>query len=148
MKKIFSILVICCVATTVEAQTNQFVIQGMILDAQNDETIPYAVIKILSDEQTPQLVKVRVTDENGKFSETISQKGNYLLDVEILGKKSLRIPFAATDNQLIDFGIIRMDDDTQLLDEIVVSAQKLLVKIDLDKIQRLYQRQTVCSARK
>ncbi|MDR0581872.1 MAG: TonB-dependent receptor family protein [Prevotellaceae bacterium] len=115
-------------------QTGKFIIQGNILDALDDETIPFATVKIFSGEQSQKPLQATVTDGDGKFRETINQKGNYLLSVEFIGKKSVRIPFSTGDKPVIDFGIIKMDDDAQQLEEVVVSAQKVLVKVDLDKI--------------
>jgi outer membrane receptor protein involved in Fe transport len=121
-------------ATDIAKQTHNFTVRGEIIDSLSDEPVPYATVQILSDEQNQKLVKATITDENGKFSATISQKGNYLLAVSFIGKKSVHIPFSIGDKPVIDFGKITMDDDRQLLSEIVVSSQKLLVKVDLDKL--------------
>ncbi|MDR3350221.1 MAG: carboxypeptidase-like regulatory domain-containing protein [Prevotellaceae bacterium] len=78
-------------------QTGNFIIRGEILDSLNDETIPYATILIFSNEPVQKLVKTTITDENGKFSKTVNQKGNYQLVAKFIGKKDTPVFFSTGD---------------------------------------------------
>jgi outer membrane receptor protein involved in Fe transport len=109
-------------------------LKGQVVDSLNKETIPYATIKILEETPERTVVKVVVTDENGNFTLALNTPGAYLLTVEFLGKKTAVIPFTAEDKSLRDIGKIELADDAHTQDEIDVTAQKPLVKVDLDKI--------------
>jgi outer membrane receptor protein involved in Fe transport len=140
MKKLTVIFCLCS-ALSMQAQqqatvkpAGDFTVYGEIFDAEHDETIPYATVKIFAGGQDQKPLEVMAADEHGKFSAAVGQKGDYLLVVEFIGKKSVRMPFSASDKSTVDLGSIMMNDDVQVLQEAVVSAQKNLVKVDLDKI--------------
>lgn len=118
-----------------QAQVQQTIlVQGIVSDSLTAETIPYATLRI-SKQTTPEKVdKVVPTDENGKFQFSMNQAGEYSLTVEFLGKEPTVKPFVLIAGQALDLGIILMKDNSKMLNEVVVSAQKPLIKVDLDKI--------------
>lgn len=109
-------------------------VQGIVSDSLTAETIPYATLRI-SKQATPNKVdQVVPTDENGKFQFSMNQVGEYLLSIEFIGKEPAIRPFVLTTNQTLNLGNIFMKDNSKMLNEVVVSAQKSLIKVDLDKI--------------
>ncbi len=109
-------------------------IKGVVSDSLTAETIPYATIKISKQTSPDKVDKVVPTDENGKFQFSMNHAGEYLLKVEFVGKESTVKPFTLAEQKTLDLGNISMKDNSKLLNEVVVSAQKPLVKVDLDKI--------------
>lgn len=124
--------------SSVSAQTSSnatnVVIKGQVLDSVTHETIPYVTIKITDKETPPKLLKAVATDENGKFQFTIDQQGDLIFVSEYIGKKTVSKPIEAGSTKRIDLGTVLMSDDAHALSEVVVSVQKPLVKVDLDKI--------------
>lgn len=119
------------------AQKNTVVnvlIKGQVIDSLTNETIPYATIKLTGKDTPGVLLKVVAGDENGNFELSVHQKGEYILSVEYIGKNTLFKPLNVEDIKNIDLGKVYVADNTQLLSEVVVSIQKPLVKVDLDKI--------------
>lgn len=108
-------------------------VKGVVSDSLTLETIPYATIKISKQISSEKVDKVVPTDENGKFQFTMNQAGEYVMTVEFIGKAPLVKPFVLTDEKTLDLGTILMKDNN-VLNEVVVSAQKPLIKVDLDKI--------------
>ncbi|MDU1891631.1 MAG: TonB-dependent receptor [Dysgonomonas sp.] len=110
------------------------VIKGQLTDSLTSETVPYATIKIATKENPTVPIKAVATDENGKFQFSMDKKGEFLFIAEYIGKKSLSNPIILGESKTLDLGIVKMSDNAQSLTEVVVSAQKPLVKVDLDKI--------------
>jgi outer membrane receptor protein involved in Fe transport len=110
-------------------------IKGSVIDSLSNETVPYATIKVV-DKATPSTVAKAVpTDEKGNFRFQINKTGNYLMTVEFVGKMTVTKDLTLNEtDKTIDLGIIRMSDNNKLLGEVVISAQKPLVKVDMDKL--------------
>ena len=109
-------------------------VKGQVLDSLTNEVIAFATLSIAkkSDPQKP--VKMLSTDTDGKFQIDLSDKGEFLLTSQYIGKSSLEITFQITGNEkAVDLGKLLVHDN-QVLKEVVVSAIKPLVQVDLDKI--------------
>jgi len=136
MKKLF-LLLFACLSTLVFSQNNQninVVVYGQVTDSLTSETIPFATMRITIAENQANVIKVAAADDNGKFQFTMDKTGDYLLTVQFIGKKTLLKPFTITLEKKLDLGKLQMSDDSEMLNEVVVMAQKPLIKIDMDKI--------------
>lgn len=109
-------------------------IKGVVTDSLTSETVPFATVKLLEKTNPKNLIKAVAADENGKFQLSMNKKGEYLLSVEYIGKNTVTKPVVVGDVKTVDMGTIYMDDSAHALSEVVISAQKPLVKVDLDKI--------------
>jgi len=109
-------------------------IKGQVLDSLTSEEIAYATLSIAkkSDPQKP--VKMLSTDADGKFQIDVPGTGEFILTSQYIGKSSLNTPFQLTGKEkTIDLGKLWVHDN-QVLGEVVISAIKPLVQVDLDKI--------------
>lgn len=109
-------------------------VKGQLTDSLTNETIPYATIKVAALDNPSVPLKAVATDENGKFQFSMNKKGDFLFIAEYIGKKTLNSTITIGDAKTLDLGIVKISDDAQALSEVVISAQKPLVKVDLDKI--------------
>lgn len=108
---------------------------GCVLDSISNEPVPYATLRIAYAASPKKAVRSLVCDENGNFTTTIAKPGNYLLLIESVGKKRLSKYFTlARQKNEVDFGKLLMKEDIQAIKEVTVSAQKPLVKVDIDKL--------------
>lgn len=136
----FLIALLTVFFSSVSAQTSTNVnnlnvlVKGQVIDSLTNETIPFATIKITDKGSPAKLIKAVAADENGKFQLTMNTKGDYLLVSEYIGKKTITKPIEIANAKSIDMGTILMPDDSHALSEVVISVQKPLVKVDLDKI--------------
>ena len=114
--------------TTVNVQ-----VKGQVVDSLTNDAVSYATIRMMKKPGRT-LLKVFATDDNGKFQFPIDKAGEYILTIEYLGKNPVNKDIVIEDQKILDLGKIWMTDNSKLLSEVVVSAQKPLVQVDLDKI--------------
>ncbi len=126
----FSLAIICAQTSTV----NRVSVKGIVLDSITDETIPYATIKVFGKLNPDKVEKAVPTDQDGKFQFYMNKSGDYEIVVEFMGKESAKKEFSIGNNKSLDLGTVYLKDNSQVLGEVTVSAQKPLVKVDLDKI--------------
>lgn len=108
-------------------------IKGQVMDSLTNEGVSYATIKVL-EIGSPTLLKAVAADEKGKFQFPLNKEGVFNIQIEYIGKESLSRSINVSDEKVIDLGKILMKDNSQQLSEVVISAQKPLVQVDLDKI--------------
>jgi len=109
-------------------------IKGQVLDSLTNETIAYATLNIAKNDSTKKVVKMLATNADGKFQIEMPGSGEFLLTSQYIGKSSLNIVFKITGKEkTIDLGKLLVHDN-QALKEVVISAVKPLVQVDLDKI--------------
>ena len=113
-------------------QNNQISITGNIIDSNTKEPLEYATV-VLNNIQTKQL-SGGITDEKGNFTIKIIP-GTYDISFEFISFKTIKIPNKII-NSSINFGTIKLSEDADKLDEIVIIAEKSTVEIRLDK--RIY----------
>lgn len=110
-------------------------IKGQVIDSLSNESVPYATLNIVLANAPQQSVKMLATDDNGKFETTLKAPGDYLLNIQFVGKAPAQKSFTIKEGQnSVDLGKVYMEDDTQRISEVTVTAQKPLVKVDIDKI--------------
>lgn len=140
-EKLLYVLLLTFISVQLFAQStpapaaSTFTLKGQIVDSLTNESVPYATLRIAPEAAPKNPVKLLACDENGKFNATMNKAGKYLVTIESLGKAPVVRHFTLNDSKkTIDFGKILMDDDTQRLGEVTVTAQKPLVKVEVDKL--------------
>jgi hypothetical protein len=135
MKHLLSLASLLVAASFLFAQSaaQEITINGQMLDSVSQEAIPFATIRIVEKQDAKNIVAAGVTDNSGKFSINLKAAGSYVLLCEFLGKTTLRIPFQL-ENKSLNLGKILMSEAAQNIGEVSVTAQRSLVKVDLDKI--------------
>ena len=123
------------VCGTLMAQTGgSFSVKGIVLDSLTREGEPYATVKIARKNNPDKAVKAVLTDLNGAFSATVPGQGDFVLTVSSMGREPLVREFASAAKE-VDLGTLYITDASNELAEVVVTAQKPLVKADIDKIE-------------
>jgi hypothetical protein len=113
-------------------QNIQISIIGNIVDSKTNEPLEYATV-VLNNQKTKQL-SGGITDEKGNFNIKVNP-GIYDISFEFISFKTIKLP-NKTINSSINFGTIKLSEDSDKLDEIVIIAEKSTVEIRLDK--RIY----------
>lgn len=142
MKKIplcLAILLIAIMQLAAQNKTGKvstvFTVKGQVVDSLTKETIPYATLRVVSAAMPSKPVKLQATDDNGTFSLTLNAPGKYILTTQSIGKIGVDRHFTlASGHTTLDLGKIFMNDDVKNIKEVTVTAQKPLVKVEIDKL--------------
>lgn len=135
---VFTLTILFAIGSTTKIFANEpadiTIIKGILRDSISNESEPYATIKITKANNKDKAVGMAVTDDNGLFSQKISGKGKFIITFSSVGKATISVPFTAKGEKEIDLGTIYTKDDVTQLKGVEVVAQKLLVTMDVDKM--------------
>ena len=135
-KVLLFVLIFCTIAVKLSAQTTaEGKISGKIVDAQTNETIPFASA-ILLDRKTKATVKIVQTDVNGAFTMTNLPKGVFTFKASYIGFQTMvRDSVSLSDLvKSINFGSIKMKTAKgTLLNEVTITAPKTTMQLGIDK---------------
>ncbi|MDR3219047.1 MAG: carboxypeptidase-like regulatory domain-containing protein [Dysgonamonadaceae bacterium] len=110
-----------------EIFSQQIVLKGKIVDAKTGELLSYATLALLKQDST--FVKGGTSDDKGDFSIAAIAPGDYWLSVSYLGYANSTIKLENLSAS-IDMEEIYLQQDSQLLNEVVVQANSVINKVD------------------
>ena len=141
--KQFIVLTVVFVATFASAQrgngkngkpigvANNYTISGQVVEAGSNQSIDYATVTII-DNATNKIQSGTTTESGGLFNMTSKTKDIYI-EISFIGYSTKKIDVITFDGQKADLGLIKLGEDSQKLDEVVVTAQKSTTEFKLDK---------------
>lgn len=109
-------------------------VKGFVLDSLTRQGEPAAVISFFRSGEADRPAAFTVTAEDGSFEKAVPGKGNYELHFSNMGRKPRTVLFELNGQEVLDLGEILIEDDVQTLKAGTVTAQKTLVKMEVDKI--------------
>ena len=105
----------------------QLTITGTIVDASSQSPLEFATVSLFNDGK---LVDGIITNQKGVFTLN-AEKGNYLLKAEYISYQPYEVDVVLTANKSL--GVIIMEIDAAVLDEVAVVAEKSTYELKLDK---------------
>ena len=132
MKRLIFLSVILSACVTAHGQTTAVI--GVIADSLTREGEPAAVLQFFKDGDPSKPIAFTVTDESGRFIQTLTGKGEHRMLFSNMGRKQRSISFTLEGKDTLDLGTILVEDDVQTLKAGSITAQKTLVQMDVDKI--------------
>lgn len=132
MKKL-SFLVLALVIMSF-LQSHATVVKGTLVDSLLNEGEPFATVKVFKSLKSDKTIATSLTDNEGNFSQPINNKGKYVMRFSAFGKKDLTLNVTVAGEEEIDLGKLYMSGDAVMMDEVVVTAQKPLVKMTADRL--------------
>jgi outer membrane receptor protein involved in Fe transport len=127
---VFFLLIFVSVPLPAQNKTAGYQVSGQMVNKISGDGIPYATIVLKSD--SIKVKKMLACSVSGQFSINVDTPGNYILITSATGYKEFSMPVDVSGLKT-DLGKISMEEGA-IMKEVVVSAQKPLVKMDLDKI--------------
>lgn len=110
------------------------IIMGHVYDSYADQPLEFATVALLnaSDES---LADGIITDINGLFRLTDIEPGEYILEVRFMGYNDKRVEqiVLSADQRSLDLGKILVDPMDEMLDEVVVVADRPTMSYQIDK---------------
>lgn len=135
--KVLLLAAVICIATVkIYAQSgNTGKISGKIVDAQTNETIPYASA-VLTDRKTKANVRIVQSDLDGNFTIPNLANGVYTFKASYIGYQTMVRDSISITGALktINLGTIKMKTGKgNILNEVTVTAQKPTMQLGIDK---------------
>ncbi|MDR2424608.1 MAG: TonB-dependent receptor [Prevotellaceae bacterium] len=135
MKKIFLVAIsLMCIAGVMQAQEQKssFQMKGRVTVDGTNESIPYATITVEND--SARVITRLASDNTGRFSVNLPRAGQYRLLFSAVGFSAAPLPVELkADEKTKDLGNVSMKEGVALK-EVIVVAQKPLIKSDPDKL--------------
>lgn len=132
-KSTLLILILCIASVKIYAQNGK--ISGNIIDAENNESIPYASTQLI-DKKTKKVVKFVQTDLEGNFNITNINNGEYTFKASYIGYQTMVRESVIISNSLknIALGTIKMKTGKgNILNEVTVIGKKQAMQLGIDK---------------
>ena len=128
------LIILCCLLLSANAFAMNFQVTGVVVDSLGESEM-YATVRIFSLPDTIKPVAICVTDESGAFSQSLKKEGQYRLTINSVSRKELVQDFSVdANNPIANLGKITIHDDSEILGEVTVMAQRPLVTKDIDRI--------------
>lgn len=130
MKKliIFSLLVFF--AAYCHAQCS---VRSKVEDTQTGESMPFVNVAVYN-RTSSKFVKGAITDEKGLFFIDKLPYGDYTIKLTYIGYTTLEKDFSVTkDKRNMNFKKLYMNDNSQTLDEVTVTAQRPTMRLEVDR---------------
>lgn len=130
MKKliIFSLLVFY--AAYSHAQCS---VRSKVEDTQTGESMPFVNVAVYN-RSSSKFVKGAITDEKGLFYIDNLPYGDYTVKLTYIGYTTLEKEFSVTkDKRNMNFKKLYMNDNSQTLDEVTVTAQRPTMRLEVDR---------------
>ena len=107
-------------------------LHGQVIAKSNKAVLPYANILLFRAEDSAQ-VNGAVADEMGHFEIYDLPRGEYYLQIDYMGFKSLKLASIFVTDSPVELGALVMDDHLIALDQITVRASKSTFNYTIDK---------------
>ncbi|WP_299516861.1 outer membrane beta-barrel protein [Mucilaginibacter sp.] len=134
MKKIVLIVLCCCLYFMSSAQTRKTItVRGILIDSTTNTPLGYVTVSLMNP-ATKLAVKSGLAKDDGTFEfEGVASKA-YKLILSSLGYKTKTVNVVAGKDAIIDVGKIIMSPSANGLNEVTITADKPLIKQEVDRI--------------
>ncbi len=112
---------------------NKATLSGMVKNHKTKSSLAYVSI-ILKQTHNGKFVAGTITNESGLFSLANLTTGNYVLDITYTGyKRKLQPVLIGKLSSFLDAGVIELETDASVLNEVTVTMQQAEVGDKMDK---------------
>ena len=132
-KKIALLFVIATSAIVAANAQSNGKVTGKVLDAGSGEPVEYATVALLKPSDSS-MANGTVTASNGTFAVGVPA-GTYVLRISFMGYKTYLHPSPVTvgASKTIKVGTVKISQNSQMMTEVVVKAERSMVDYQLDK---------------
>lgn len=129
-KALFTLTILCVSIVSINAQ-NAITIKGTVVDGNDGSPIPYATV-VAKVPGTEEVLAGTTTDDDGQFALATDNK-NVSIEISFIGYgKKLISEFTVRDG-VANLGKIQLQQNSESLNEVAVTAEKSTVEFKLDK---------------
>lgn len=127
----FTFLFCSLLSLSLSAQDGDMTVSGKVVQQGTDTPVEFATV-MLMDPATEQAVDGTSTELDGTFS-LMAPAGRYDLEISFIGFQAERVKNIVVAAEAVDLGTINLRENSALLDEVVVRAEKSTTEFRLDK---------------
>lgn len=127
----FSSILLCFFSSYQLTAQNKLQIFGTVREAPGNEPVPFATVA-LRDKTTDTPVAGMTTSMDGTFNISTTAS-NFYIEVSLVGFVTQRIDDFTVVNGSVDLGTILLEEDSKVLDEVVVTGEKSRTEFQIDK---------------
>ncbi len=113
------------------AQDEKILVSGSLVEAETGQPIPYATV-VLKDISSNATILGAITDEQGVFQVNSLTKDFYV-EISFMGFKTIKLHDFKVKGNKVTLGTIKLFQDNQMLDEVVVRGEVSKTEFKLDK---------------
>lgn len=106
------------------------IIKGKIIEKNSESNVGFASVAVSIDGK---IISGDLTDENGTFSISNLPNKEIELSVEYIGFKTYKNTINLTNEKWVDVGTIALETDYQILDEVVIQAERSTMEQLVDR---------------
>ena len=113
--------------------TEAAILRGKVVDSKN---VPLEFVNVSLLDASGKLVAGGIVDQTGHFELSNVKNGNYKLKISYVGYETIEKNItvnAKTNDSLVRLSTFKMNDDSEILDEVNVVGQKSSMRLEIDK---------------
>lgn len=129
---IFFLLLVGASPLSSFGDTGTTLISGKVVDSLSRKGVPFVTVTVQNSQS--KVLKRLASDANGSFEFSLKEDLKGEVIISAIGYKSAKVKFSAGSKPKENLGSITMSESSAKIDQVVVQAQKQLVKIEPDKI--------------
>jgi len=118
-------------SVSVLAQESSVVVSGKVVEGKGNKAVEFATV-MLSDPQNKVPITGTTTNIEGEFELQVSTK-NFYVEVRFIGYQNTIIEDFKVIDGRVDLGMIVLYEDSEMLNEVEVRAEKSTTEFKLDK---------------
>jgi len=130
MKNFILFLLLNSLSFSLFAQPKQIEVTGKVMGGAN-QPVEFATV-MLADKTTQTLIAGTTTDQDGLF-EVMADNENFYVEVSFIGFASKKLTEFSIKNNKLNLGTISLTEDSEMLEEVEVRAERSQTEFKLDK---------------
>ncbi len=119
-----------CIAQLLFAQNENIQITGMVLTSEQ-QPIEYATVAVINEISNDMLAGT-TTDLEGRYEVSVNTK-NFKIEISFIGFNTITLTNPVIEGNMCDMGVALLVEDKEMLDEVVLRAEKSQTEFKLDK---------------
>lgn len=129
--KFFGFFILLASGTAAYAQNKEIQVSGTLIEEKGDLPVPYATV-VLYKTDSREIIMGTTTDGDGEFKLS-SPTPDFYVEISFMGFKTKTINDFTIDNNRLNLGTVELSEDSQALQEVVITGEVSTTVFKLDK---------------
>jgi len=126
-----SLVIFLILSMFLSAQVDSYTVVGVVMESSSAQPVEYATVVVI-DKTSGNVMSGTTTDANGRFEVTVNSQ-DITVELSFIGFTLLIVDEVVFVNNKADLGLLKMGEDAEALDEVLITAEKSTTEFKLDK---------------